>query len=394
MKGYLFLLGFTAFAVSEEDAQAFFELVRREGISPKGIERDEKSGKICFFCTRLSAHRLKAAAAREGIALCVRREGGVPTLFARLGVRPGLVCGIVLALALVIAARFFVWDVEVYGNESLSREEIEESLALAGLARGTFLPTLNGDGVVAALRHTDSRIAYAALQRHGTVVTVQIREAEPVPADPVTAPANLVAKYDAVIVLPLIYEGECLVREGQVVRAGDILAGGILDTDNNGYRMTRAAGQVIARTVHTYTVRVPFAYEKKVYTGEKGHEFSLFFFNSVGKVFKTTGNMSGECDIIENKNWFSAGAGRELPFGWGLSTHLAFEWRSATRTATEARALAMAELEAQLAADSVGRTLLSRTVETQVDADGITLLCTVVCEEDIAGVVEIALPTA
>lgn len=394
MKGYLFALGFTAFAVSEGDAGALFELFRREGFSPKGLERDEKHGEIRFFCTRFAARRLIAAARREEIALRICRQGGLPTLLARLCVRPGMLCGIVLALALVVAARFFVWDVEVRGNESLSAEEVEEALAHAGLSRGTFLPTLDADAVVAALRHGDARIAYAALQRHGTVVSVQIRESEPRPADPVTAPANLVAKYDGVIVLPLIYEGECLVQEGQVVRAGDILAGGLIDTDNNGYRMTRAAGQVIARTVHTYTVRVPFVYEEKVYTGKKGHEFTLFFFDSAGKVFKTTGNMGSECDIIENKNWFCVGAGKELPFGWALSTHLAFEWRSATRTAAEARELAMAELEAQLAADSAGRTLLSRTVETRADADGITLLCTVVCEEDIANAVEIALPTA
>ncbi|MBQ3483125.1 MAG: sporulation protein YqfD [Clostridia bacterium] len=394
MKGYLFLLGFTAFSVAESEAGALFELLRREGFSPKGIERCEKNGEIRFFCTWFSARRLKALAAREGIALCVRRQGGAPHLLARLCARPGLVCGIVLALLLVIASRFFVWDIEIYGNERLSREEIEESLALAGLTRGTFLPTLDRDSVVGAVRHGDARIAYMAIRRHGTVVSVQIREAEPTPAERVNAPANLVAKCDGVIVLPLIYEGECLVQEGQVVRAGEILAGGLLDTDNNGYRITRAAGQVIARTVHTYTVTVPFTYEEKVYTGQKGYELSLFFFNSAGKILKTTGNIGVECDIIENKNWLTVGKDRNLPFGWALSTHLAFEWRTATRTATEAHALAKAELEAQLAADSAGRTLLSRTVETQLDADGITLLCTVVCEEDIASVVEIAFPAA
>ena len=53
-----------------------------------------------------------------------------------------------------------------------------------------------------------------------------------------------------------------------------------------------------------------------------------------------------------------------------------------------AATLAYEQLEAELAADSAGRTLLSRTVEVSADADGITLYCTVVCEEDIATVLE------
>jgi hypothetical protein len=250
---------------------------------------------------------------------------------------------------------------------------------------------LDVDALASALQRGDSRIAYAAVQRKGTVVRVQIREAEPIPVPPRTTPANLVAKCDGVIVLPLIYEGECLVREGEIVRAGQVLAGGLLDTDNNGFRITRAAGQVIARTVHTYTVFVPFAYKEKVYTGQERHELSLFFFNSAQKVFKTTGNMSNECDILEINKWLSAGGGKTLPFGFAWSTHRAYEWRDATRTATEARVRAYADLEELLAADAASRTLLSRTVELSADADGITLHCTVVCEEDIASVAEIAL---
>ena len=394
MRAYLFLLGYTAFSVSESEGGALFELFRSCELSPKGLVRDEKRQEIHFYCTRATARRLSEEAVRAGLSLHVRAEGGLPVLLSRLPRRPGLLCGALLGVVLLVAASFFVWDVQVYGNERVPTQEIEQALELAGLSKGKFLPALDTDDAAAALRQGDTRIAYVAVQRRGTVLRVQIREAEPQPREVVRTPANLVAKCDAVIVLPLIYEGECLVREGEVVRAGQILAGGLMDTDNNGYRVTRAAGQVIARTVHTYTVYVPFTYQGKVYTGEKKHEISLLFFNFSGKVFQNTGNMDRECDIIENKKWFSVGAGKRLPFGFVHQTHLAYEWQTVTRTATEARELAQIELEERLAADSAGRTLLSKTVETQVDATGITLLCTIVCEEDIANVAEIELPPA
>ena len=66
-----------------------------------------------------------------------------------------------------------------------------------------------------------------------------------------------------------------------------------------------------------------------------------------------------------------------------------YELYPAVRSGVEARALAYAELERQLAQDSVGRSMLEKTVELRADADGVTLICTVVCEEDIAETAEI-----
>ena len=270
----------------------------------------------------------------------------------------------------------------------LTDEELLDELSAAGLLKGSFIPRLDKNNIVVALRQGDSRIAYATVNVSGTVAYVQVRESEQPTTEKKTAPANLVAACDGTVTMPLIFEGKCIVAAGDVVRAGQILASGILDTDNNGYRLTRAAGQVLARTTHTYTVTVPFAYEEKVYTGKSGLELSLLFFGTDRKVFKNTSKTIEECDIIEKTVWYHIG-GVTLPFGVVSRRLTEYEMHPATRTAREAHALASAELQARLAADSAGRTLLSRTVETVVDDTGITLICTVVCEEDIAMTAEI-----
>ncbi|MBQ8357933.1 MAG: sporulation protein YqfD [Clostridia bacterium] len=384
MRADLFFFGFVNFEVPIEKATALFEHWRAIGFSPKGVKRDEKNGKIRFTCTLRGAKRMSGGA----FAPVETGRGGLPVLLSGLVRRPGLLCGLLLALALIIGARLFVWEVDVEGNESIPREELLTELSAVGLSRGTFLPRLDGDGVAIALRQGDSRVAFATVNLKGTVAHVQIREAAQAPDGPVTVPANLVAKCDGVVVLPLIFEGEALVQEGDVVRAGQILAGGLIDTEKHGYRVTRAAGQVLARTVHTYTVTIPLSYEEKVYTGKSGYDVSLLFFGLRGKVFKTTGNINGECDIIQNIKWWTLSNGRTLPVGFVIDESAEYELRTANRTGAEARELAYAELERLLAADSAGRTMLERTVEVRADADGITLYCTVVCEEDIAATVE------
>lgn len=381
----LFFCGFTRLACPLQDATALFEALRRSGISPKALQRVEKTREIHFSCTMLSAKRLM----REFPALPLRelRRGGLPEMGQRLLRRPGLLCGILLALLLTVSAHLFVWSVSVEGNDTVSTDALLSELSAAGLARGSFIPSVDHDAVVLSLRQQDSRIAYATVNLRGTVAHVQIRESNEKEAAP-TAPADLIATDDGVVVMPLVFAGECLVREGDVVRAGQTLVSGAIESEKHGIRVTRAAGQILARTTHVYTVTVPFAYEEKVYTGRGGKELSLCFFDFQGIFFKTTGNIKGKYDIIQNKEWLTLSNGKQLPIGFALTQVAEYELRPTTRTALEAKALAEAELEAALAADSEGRILLTRTVEMQAGAEGLTLICTVVCEEDIARVAE------
>lgn len=381
----LLLLGFVDFEVSAEDATALFEDLRVEGISPKRVKRYEKNGKIGFTCTLFSASRLL----KKQSKIFEVDRGGLPVLLAGLCRRPGLLFGLFLALALLLVSRLFVWDVEVEGNERVETEELVSELAAAGLFRGSFLPRLDREAVAIELRRGDERIAFATVNLRGTVAYVQVRETAEIPRTSVPSPANLVAKCDGIITLPLVFEGECLVSEGEVVRAGQILAGGVIDSEKHGYRVTRAAGQVLARTVHTYTVTVPFVYEEKVYTGKAGKEISLLFFAKQGKLFKSTRNIGNNYDIITNVSWWTLSDGRKLPIGVLVSDVAEYELRPAVRDGVEACELAYAELERQLSQDSAGRSMLERTVELSANADGITLICTVVCEEDIAETAEI-----
>ena len=381
----LLCCGYVRLSCGAERATALFEALRKLAFTPKALQRDEKSGNIRFLCSLRAAGRLR----REfpELALSELGRGGLPVLGERLLHRPGLLCGVVLGLCLLIAARTVVWEVEIEGNGQITQEELRAELAASGLSCGSFIPALDTDGVALALRRGDERIAYATVILSGTVARVQIREAV-VPPATTKAPADLVAACDGVITLPLAFEGECLVREGDVVRAGQVLVSGAIPMGERDVRITRAAGQILARTTHTYTVTVPLSYEKKVYTGEVARELTLHFFGFREIFFKTTGNYSNDYDIISGNNVWKLSDGRTVPV-W-ISSVIARYYRTepATRSVAQAYALAKGELEAQLAADSVGRTLLERRIEVCADDSGVTLICTVVCEEDVARTVE------
>lgn len=386
----LFLSGAFFYRARKADAEPLFLLLQGGDFSPKLLKRDEKTGEVTFFLSRKESERF-AQAAKEKKLNFTAQARGLPAVLQVFLSAPGLLVGVLLALLLAVGARAVLWDVRIAGNESMDTGELEDLLAQSGLSVGMLLPSLDADEVALALRRADARVAYAAVNVVGTVAYVQIREAEPAPEKSVKNPANLVAKRDGVVTMPLVFEGECLVVPGQIVRAGQILASGLSDTQNHGYLVTRAAGQVLARTVHTYEVRVPFSYEEKAYTGREKHELSLLFFGRAQKVFKNTGKTIDKCDIIEKTTHAMLPTGEKLPFGYSLVTVAEYQTLTLTRSATEARDLAQAQLQAKLAADGAGRTLLEKHVEYRVDGEGITLLCTVVCEENIASVSEFTL---
>ena len=390
MRPDLFFCGAVRYTVALADAPLLLEILQEKDVLPKSLGKSEKSGKISFFLSRKHAQGFEDAARSRGLAF-LGEEKGVHVLGKRFLRAPGMIVGVLLSFLLLAGARTVVWDIRITGNDGLDVARIEDDLAQIGLYRGVLLSELNADEIALSLRQNEERVGYAAVNIEGTVVHVQIRENEPVPAPNVKNPANLVATRDGVITLPLIFEGECLVEQGEVVRAGQILAGGLVDTQNFGYRVTRAAGQVFARTVHTYRIEIPFAYEEKVYTGEKNYDFSLLFFHIAQKVFKNTGKNDIKCDIIEKIEWMRTPTGALLPFGYRLITAYEYAWQPRVRTLQEARALAEVQLQEELAADAAGRTLLEKHVEWCVDGEGVALICTVVCEEDIARTLEFTL---
>ncbi len=388
MRLLLFLCGYVSFLVPRETQTAFFEACRRLMITPKCPAYRENG--VRLLLRRSEAKRLLAALGAESEAMIMER-GGIPLLLRRFFRRGGLVAGTVLALMLFFFSTLFLFDIRIVGAKTVSEREMLEALERAGLSIGNFLPLVDTEGIEVSVREADNRIAYITVQIEGTVATVTVKEAVPEAPPLSDRPAHLIAKCDGIVTMPLVFEGKCLVSAGEVVRAGQILASGMIENEKGEVRHTRAAGQVMARTTQTFTVRAPLTYEEIVETARVKQEISPFFFGFEQKVFKNSGNAIDNCDIIESIYRPRVSAAAYLPLGIRRVEYREQTTVTKTRTATEALAAAERELAALLFASGEIGTVISKNVETIVDAEGITLVCTVVSEQDIASVAEFSL---
>ncbi len=382
MRAMWFLAGAYPISADGENTLPLLETCRELGIETDGM-KNAADGGISFLVPSFSAGRLFSACASRKIKVHRGRLMGIPGFFYRHRRRAGMVLGCALALALLLLSRLFVWDVRVKGAEHMSCLQVKEALAEAGLGVGDLISSVDTRQVENALLLSCDGLAWASVTLDGTVALVQVVESVDRPSkDAERNPCNLVADADGQIEYMELYRGQPVVKVGQAVRKGELLVSGVLEGGK--FPFTRAAGQVYARTHHTFTVKIPLRYGEKIYGKEKTRLSGIDFFNFSFNFFKNSGNEGGTYDIIKVDKSFSPFGDATLPFSLSFTVRQPYAlcWR--VRDESEALRLAYEALERQTAALALNAQLLEKDITTTITEDAVTLSCTLTCVRNIA----------
>ncbi len=377
------LSGSVEVSVSAASRMAFLNLCLYHGIQYRNFRYREDGGVACRMAY-LTAHRLRRLCAREGIEMVLSQPRGLPAFLFGLRRRAGLLAGSAVAICLLVLSSRFLWDIEITGNTQMTKEEIRSVLADCSFSVGSYLPDVK-------IRELENRvllaapdIAWIAINLQGTVAEVQVIERETSEPTDTTKPANMIAAADGQIEFLQLYRGNAVVTVGQAVKKGELLISGIYDSATEGFRFTRAAGEVLARTEHTYRIEIPLTYEEKAYGEREYRSVSLHFFDFSSEFFKKTGNQSDTCDIIKNEIEFGWFGTRPVPLSLSVLYAEPYTMQTRTRSEEEAVELAYAELERELTELSARAELLQKEVRTEITADAVILHCRVKVIENIA----------
>ncbi len=387
MTPVLWLLGCRRVTADAENATALLELCRACSFTFAGFFSDAEGG-IGFFCPLRTARRLALMAEAGGIRITLSGGMGVPPFVWRQRRRVGLWLGGLCAAFLMLLSTRYVWDVRVTGNELFSEAEILSELSACGFGVGSYLPGLRvGELENRVLMQADG-LAWISINMDGTVARVQVIEQVEAPSTEPKRPANLVARADGQIEGLELFRGEAVVQIGQPVRAGELLVSGITDSSTEGYRYTRAAGRVLARTERVFRVEVPLSEQVKSPAGRKKVSVWLNFFQKSVKIFKSTGNEVGACDIIEVEKQIPGFLPYDLPISVTTKWRQEYETATVERTQEEALELAYLRLSRELGALSPDVQLIRKELETELSDGSVVLICRVTCIENIAEQVE------
>lgn len=326
-----------------------------------------------------------------GLDIETVREVGLPQLIERYRRRPGIAVGALLFSVILYLSSQIIWSVEIKGAERLSEEDIIGDLAGLGCGVGSFIPFIDFYVLCNEYLTLTGDVSWVSVNMRGTVAYVELREhIKPEITEKSDNPANIVAASDGIVQHVEVYSGIAAVKAGDVVRKGQLLISGIVDSVSVGFRATRAQGRVIARTAALLEVSVPYETTEKMYTGRTVVQNTIKVFGKSINLFLKSRNLYEKCDTIETNDNVMLFDAIKLPLS--LKTVTCREYNDEVRvmSETEAGALAALQLSEEYARRFASSEILAMSTEAVTDSGAYRILCEVSCTEDIGETREFA----
>ncbi|MDO5520361.1 MAG: sporulation protein YqfD [bacterium] len=283
----------------------------------------------------------------------VTQRFGLPFYIHRYKKRKIFFVGVLLAIAIVYYMSLFIWDIEVSGQYSHTEEAIVKFLDSKGVYAGVKKGTLNCQEIEETIRKRYSDIGWVSAEIRGTRLLLELTETNmPKPYEKQTEPCHIVADKDCVVDKIVTRKGTPMVREGQVVKKGDILVSGVIELHGDDQTIIKkeavvADADVTVKTYYQYKSEFNLDYIDKVYTDQSMKYYS---FTAFGKEFYLCNPLKNyneyeKCDKIVDESTLKLNTNFYLPFSVSSIENKEYELVPKTYTGDEAIAKATSDLE-------------------------------------------------
>ena len=381
-KIYEYLRGSYTVTARAESVCRALNVLMKNNVPFYGVKAE--GGGLVGFCLEPDAFRKYVALTAEMTIEDERvTRRGLFAFASGYKMRIGFFIGAVLCAALLAASSFFVWDINVSGQTGLSEKEILKTLEGYGLYIGAYIPNIDTMRLENELVIDTEELSYASINLRGTVAEVVVRERKEKDVENISLPSNLVANCDGQIESIEVRGGMPTVKKGQIVKKGQLLVSGVIDSQAVGYRLVRARGEIYARISRSFTAEVPLVREKKSRTGEKKTRVTIRFFAKKINLFSNNDISFEKYDTIEEEKRLCLFDRVELPVFIIKTTYS--EYVTETEKISEEQALSIAEKEL---AGQTEKTLseaqiLAREERTEINDGILTLHANIDCIADI-----------
>ncbi|SJZ96328.1 sporulation protein YqfD [Selenihalanaerobacter shriftii] len=158
----------------------------------------------------------------------IKSKHGLPFLINKSKSRKAFIVGVVVAILTIYILSSFIWFVEIKGVEETKEAEVFSLLKKAGFEYGMLKYKLDISEVEKRIR-IQPEVAWANVELKGTKLLVDI--VEKVIIDQQTngeQAVDIVAKKSGLIEEVIVLQGQPVIKEGEVVQAGEKLVSGTI----------------------------------------------------------------------------------------------------------------------------------------------------------------------
>lgn len=342
-----YILGYVNIKVEGFFIERFINICISKKILLWNIKR-EKSTILYVNVSIKDYKRLKSIAKKTKSKISIQSKKGIPFILHKYRKRKIFVALLaIIVIALFVMSRF-IWNIEIRGNERIHREEIIEELNKQGLKIGTYKRRINANSIINRVRLNRNDIAWMGIDLEGTNVIVEIKETSRAPEIiDENEYCNIVANKEGMITKISVQNGTAVVKEGDIVKVGDILVLGYLEGKYTGIRYVHAKADIEAKIWYSKKEKVFLKQQIQVPTGATEEKYTLNINNFKINFYKTLSKFKNYDTINENKK-LKIFSNFYLPIEITKKTNYEYKYEEKTYTEEELTKITEEKIEKEL----------------------------------------------
>lgn len=381
LKGYLIL------KVKGISCDRFINLCMKNNLNLWNICEDNNCR--TFRISAKSFKDLEQYIKKSGVELEILNKKGLPYIFYRYKKRKIFLLGLLLFIGLIYSFSFFIWDINITGEEIYTDEQIIKKLKEYDIKLGTPKSKINCSTLEKMLRDDYEDIAWISCELKGTRLNISINETIlPENIKENEKPCNIIAVKDGIITDIYVESGTKVMNKGDEVKKGDILITGAINLYNDYDELIEtsyvpANGEIYAIVSYDYNDTFELSHYEKEYTGESKKYYGLCIADNVIEPYKPKTNYNNY-DLTQNDKKLKLGNVFYLPFS--LKENIIDEYEPVLMTYTTEEAQSKAQMKLNSYIDELskkGVEILENNVKIEIGDDICTSSGTIVTKERI-----------
>jgi len=272
--------GYIEIELESANVERFLNLCAKQEIEIWNFKRKEKRN-LCYI-TRDGLKRSESLRKKTHTNIHIIRKAGLPFFLCKYRKRKLFVLGFCLCLCLLFGLSQFVWEINVSGNVSYTKEDIIKYVERNHVSLGTLKMKVDCSDLEEELRVNYDEIAWVSCSLNGCRLSIHMKETlDKNTKNNASKPCDLVASKSGVITSIVTQNGTPLVQKGDKVKKGDTLITGniYIYSDSNEVLETHkeiAEGTIRAKTRASYECSFLRSYYKKEYKKRKSYTYAAY----------------------------------------------------------------------------------------------------------------------
>ncbi|MGN0464719.1 MAG: sporulation protein YqfD [Lachnospiraceae bacterium] len=335
---FRYLGGYMKLKIEGNAIERFFTLCGKKDILLWNITY-KKDYYECFVSAR-GFEEMEVIMEKTNTKITVLEKCGLPFFLHCHRKRKVFVLGFFLCIILVYTLSLFVWDIEVIGTYTHTKEEILKYMKQKNILSGVLKKDINCAKLEEDMREDFDDVAWVSCELDGTRLTVHLKESlQTDTSKKQKEPCDLSARKSATITSIITREGTPLVQKGDKVKKGDTLISGLIYIYDDANEILEAGkvaadGDVYGRTVYEYEDSFESSYYEKKYTKEERKNYTIQIGEYQIKLWEKT-DKNKNYDTLSEKKQLKIGTNLYLPASIEKITLRNYEQKRKTDTKEE-----------------------------------------------------------